>query len=603
MAEELRANELTPAARAGVGASAGPGRRRWWRLTVPTLLMTLVLSSLWELVLEPWLATQLGSPLGHWQHIVVSGLLVVLALGSAAEILDRLEAGQREAELARRASEARYRRVVEATPMGLHLYRLGAGGELIFEGANPAAAAILGIDHGPLIGQALESAFPSLAGTAVPAEYARVVREGGGWHAVELTYRDPRVAGCFEVWAFPSAPGELVVLFQEISARRRTEEDLRRSEERFRQLVESTRDWVWEVDSSGRYTYCSPQCQTLLGYRPDELLGRTPFDLMPPREARRVRALFGRLAEERRTVDAVENVNRHREGHEVVLETSAVPFFDGEGALVGYRGIDRDVTERHRAEEAIRTINAELEERVRRRTAELETAYHELESFSYSVSHDLRAPLRTIDGFSRALLEDYGERLEEEGRGCLERVRSATRRMGLLIDDLLSLSRVTRQEMRQELVDLSALAEDIAADLVTTHGERVELRVEPGLQVQGDPKLLRLALWNLLENAWKFTRDRAPGHVELGRLPAGPFFVRDDGAGFDMAYAHKLFTPFQRLHAPEDFPGTGIGLAIVQRVVRRHGGRIWAEATLGAGAAFFFTLPTPTGVERQEQAA
>ena len=336
-----------------------------------------------------------------------------------------------------REFESRYRQVVEATPMGVHIYRLDGEGRLVLEGANPAADAALGLDHRERVGRALEEAFPGLAGTGVPDQLRRVCEVGEPWQAEELAYRDGRTQGYFELHAFRTAPGEMVVMFRDVSGRRQAEDAVRRSEERFRQLVESTQDWVWEVDRRGRYTYCSPQCERLLGYRPAELLGHTPFERMPVREARRVRVLFGRLASERKSVVAVPNVNVRRDGRVVVLETSGVPFFDSDGELVGYRGIDRDVTERHWAQESIRRLNAELEERVRMRTAQLQLAYEDLESFNYSVSHDLRAPLRAIDGFSLAVLEDSGERLDDAARGYLERVRAATRRMGVLIDDLL----------------------------------------------------------------------------------------------------------------------------------------------------------------------
>jgi len=575
------------------GVRAGPSLTRdfLW-LALPTLLVALVLSAVWELWLDPWLHAWLGSPLGHWQHIVVSTLLVLLALASSAGVVLRAQARQRATEVARQVTEARCQRVVEASPMGVHAYRLDPEGQLVFEGANPAADRILRLDHRQFVGLRLDQAFPSLAQTRIPERYRQVCRGGEPWKWDEVSYQDGRTAGVFEVFAFRTAPGEMVAMFQDVSARRRAEDAVQRSKERFRQLIESTRDWVWEVDPAGAYTYCSPQCQDLLGYRPEELIGRAPFDLMPPRDARRMKVLFGRLVAECKPIVSVENVNLHRDGHTVVLETSGVPFFDGSGQLLGYRGMDRDVTERHRAQEAIRALNAELEDRVRKRTAELEYAYRELEAFSYSVSHDLRAPLRGIDGFSLALLEDYGDTLDETARGYLERVRAGTRRMGLLIDELLTLSRVTRQEMHREPVDLGAIASEVGQELVpAADGRRVDLRLGAGLGAEGDPRLLRLVLTNLLENAWKFTARQAEPRVELGRRPDGAYFVRDNGAGFDMAFAHKLFAPFQRLHSADEFPGTGIGLAIVQRVVHRHGGRIWAEATPGEGATFYFTLP------------
>jgi signal transduction histidine kinase len=236
----------------------------------------------------------------------------------------------------------------------------------------------------------------------------------------------------------------------------------------------------------------------------------------------------------------------------------------------------------------------EMEQHVIARTAQLEAANKELESFSYSVSHDLRAPLRGIDGFSQALLEDYGDRLDAQGKSYLQRVRAASQRMAELIDDMLSLSRVSRGEMKSQAVDLGALAQSIAAELQSADRRRqVEFTVAAGLVAQGDARLLRVVLENLLRNAWKFTGKNSTAKIEVGvdRQNGQPvYFVRDDGAGFDMAYAEKLFGAFQRLHSSTEFQGTGIGLATVQRVIRRHGGRVWAESKVGQGATFYFTL-------------
>jgi signal transduction histidine kinase len=229
-----------------------------------------------------------------------------------------------------------------------------------------------------------------------------------------------------------------------------------------------------------------------------------------------------------------------------------------------------------------------------RRAQELEAANSELESFSYSVSHDLRAPLRSIDGFSQALLEDYSSVLDEDGRRHLERVRRATQTMAVLIDDLLKLARVARAEMRRDEVDLSALASEVVAGLRDGQPAReVEFLAKPGLASRGDSRLLRVVLENLLGNAWKFTSKQPRARIEFGDVRAGngpAYFVRDDGAGFDMNYATKLFGAFQRLHSVTEFPGTGIGLATCARIIHRHGGSIWAESVPGQGATFFFTL-------------
>lgn len=252
-----------------------------------------------------------------------------------------------------------------------------------------------------------------------------------------------------------------------------------------------------------------------------------------------------------------------------------------------------------------RTAIRPLEEQVRQReakerelhlrTAELEAAIQEIESFSYSVSHDLRAPLRAIDGFSRILIEDHAEQLDAEARAALDRVRGAVQRMGGLIDDLLGLSRVGRARMQRTTVDLSQLVSEVVDQLRTASpGRSVEVVIPPGFQVYGDEQLLRLIIENLLGNAWKYTNRTASARIELGRRTERGetvYFVRDNGAGFDMQYAGKLFQPFQRLHRTEEFEGTGVGLATVARIVLRHGGRVWAEAEVGKGATFYFTLP------------
>ncbi|GAP07801.1 protein containing PAS domain S-box [Anaerolinea thermolimosa] len=252
------------------------------------------------------------------------------------------------------------------------------------------------------------------------------------------------------------------------------------------------------------------------------------------------------------------------------------------------------VEDQKRTEEKIRQLNLELEERVRERTAQYEAANRELEAFAYSVSHDLRAPLRAMDGFSGALLEEYQDRLDDQARHYLKRIREASQRMGQLIEDLLNLSRVTRREMARKPVDLSQMAREIADELQSQHpGRQVAVEVMPDLMVEVDPNLMKIALENLLSNAFKFTARREEARINVGVVEKGGekiYYIRDNGIGFDMAYASKLFTPFQRLHSLQDFPGTGVGLATVQRIIQRHGGRIWPEAEPGVGATFYFTL-------------
>jgi signal transduction histidine kinase len=250
--------------------------------------------------------------------------------------------------------------------------------------------------------------------------------------------------------------------------------------------------------------------------------------------------------------------------------------------------------QREGAERQVRRLNAELEQRVVERTAQLESANKELEAFSYSVSHDLRAPLRAISGFSELLVTEHSRELGSEGTDHLQRVLRASRRMGQLIDDLLSLSRVTRDPMRRVTLDLTAMAGEIVAEFRRSDPEnRVQVRIEPHLEAEGDPNLMRIVMDNLLRNAWKFSRKTPEPRIEVGAVSRDgrtTFVIKDNGAGFDMAYAHKLFGAFQRLHSEAEFEGTGIGLVTIQRIIHRHGGRVWAEGAVGAGATFYFSI-------------
>jgi light-regulated signal transduction histidine kinase (bacteriophytochrome) len=256
--------------------------------------------------------------------------------------------------------------------------------------------------------------------------------------------------------------------------------------------------------------------------------------------------------------------------------------------------LEREITERKNAEREVRALNRELDERVKRRTAALNSANKELEVFAYSVSHDLRAPLRGIDGFSLALVEDYGEKLDDKGKDYLRRIRGGAVKMAELIDDILKLSRITREEMRVEEVDLSLMAKSIADELIKREPERdVEFIITGVKEISGDAKLLRVALENLMENAFKFTRKTHGARIEFGETKVGgetAVFVRDNGAGFDPSYKDMLFSPFHRLHTNAEFEGTGIGLATVKRVITRHGGRIWGEGEIGNGATFYFII-------------
>ena len=382
----------------------------------------------------------------------------------------------------------------------------------------------------------------------------------------------------------------------EIIERKQAEEEFRQSEARLRSVLDSALDAVVGMDTDGLITDWNPRAETIFGWNRAEVLGRPLAEtIIPPRyrEAHR-RGLQHFLATGEGPVlnRRIEITALRRDETEFPVELSVTPLKTHESYQ--FSAFITDITDRKRAEERILQLNAQLEQRVRERTAQLEASNKELEAFSYAVSHDLRAPLRGIDGFSQALLEDYADTLDVEGKDYLQRVPAAAQHMGQLIDDLLNLSRLTRGEIRREPVDLSALARTIVADLQKTEPDRrVTCVIAEGLVVKGDPHLLRLALVNLLGNAWKFTGRQACARIEFGltqRNGTPTYFVRDDGVGFDMAYVGKLFGAFQRLHDSSQFQGTGIGLVTVQRIIHRQGGQIWAEAVVEQGATFYFTL-------------
>lgn len=350
------------------------------------------------------------------------------------------------------------------------------------------------------------------------------------------------------------------------------------------------------IDASTRTIItCNPAVERIFGYSPYEVLGRNTAFLYPSHE--RYIAFGAELKEalDAHGVHRAELQMRRKDGSLFIGEATVSAIADETGQRARVVSVWRDITERKQAEQAIKNLNAELEQRVIERTAQLEATNHELETFSYSVSHDLRAPLRSIDGFSQALLEDYAERLDPEGVDYLQRIRGATKRMAELIDALLALSRVTRAELQRDAVDLSSTARAVAAELQEHAPERqVDWIIADGLVANGDARLLRVVLENLLGNAWKFTAKTHTPRIEFGRLSlangSAAFFVRDNGAGFDMTYADKLFGAFQRLHRVGEFQGTGIGLATVQRIIHRHGGRVWAQGSVDEGATFYFTL-------------
>jgi PAS domain S-box-containing protein len=377
----------------------------------------------------------------------------------------------------------------------------------------------------------------------------------------------------------------VVLVFRDQTLEREAERRLRASEARTTAVMESALDAIIVMDSHGLIVDLNPAALELFGYSREDAVGRSLAETMVPPALRdaHVRGLRGyretqasKILGKRLELSAI-----RRDGSEFPAEIAVVRIgSDGEPLFTGYI---RDITERKRAAEA---------ETLQRAKEAAEAANVELEAFSYSVAHDLRAPLRAINGFSQLILEDYAEKVDAEGRDYLQRIATASHRMGQLIDGLLALAKIAKPDLERERVDLSGLARSIAAHFDSPRD--VVWNLADPLIADGDPRLLRSLMENLLGNAWKFTRDRKPATIEVGtvnRDAATVFYVKDNGVGFDMAHARQLFSPFRRLHTDADFEGTGIGLATVERIVRRHGGRIWAESAPGEGATFYFTLP------------
>jgi PAS domain S-box-containing protein len=385
-----------------------------------------------------------------------------------------------------------------------------------------------------------------------------------------------------------------MALSRDINEQRRMEEQKRRTEENFRLLVETAQEGIWTIDAQWRTTYVNQYMAKLLGYQVDEMLGRSLSSFLD-QEAQQV----AQRDLSRGPQAPVGNVKDFRflrkDGTPVWTSISTTPLFDEQGRYTGSLAMVTDITQRRAAEEQIHQLNAQLEQRIIERTSQLEFSNRELEAFAYTVAHDLRAPLRSIASFSDALVEDCGDKLDTLGHDYLRRIVNGSKRMAELIDGILALSRVNSTELAARGCDLSSMAYTIIEQLQRLQPERaVQVKIQQGLEAQGDPQLLRAVLENLLGNAWKFTRDCSAAEIEFSatRDERGMrvYSVRDNGAGFNMAYRDKLFGVFQRLHTQKEFEGNGVGLATVQRIIRRHGGRVWGEGEPGGGARFFFTL-------------
>ena len=533
---------------------------------------------------------QQGEWEGELKHLTRDGRTIVVASrwslqrdhhGAAASILeinrDITERKRLEQEL--QAGQSYTRSLIEASLDPL--VTIAADGKI--SDVNAATEAITGCSRQELIGSDFTTYFtePEKA----RAGYKQVFAEGlVKDYPLAIRHRSGRITDVlYNASVFRNQAGEVAGVFaaaRDVTERKRLEQELQARQAYTRSLIEASLDPLVTISSDGKITDVNAATEEVTGCSREELIGSDFSNYFT--EPDKARAGYKQVFAE----GLVENYPlslRHRFGRVTEVLYNASVFRNEAGEVEGVFAAARDITERKR-----------LEDSLRQRTLELENSVAELEAFSYSVSHDLRAPLRSIDGFSQILLEDYRDKVDEEGRDSLRRIRNASQNMAQLIDALLQLSRVMRSELRSEPVDLSVLALSTAAMIQKADpARRVRFRVVNGLQACGDRRLLGVLLQNLLQNAWKFSARNPEPSVEFGSTQKdgkSAYYVRDNGIGFDMTYVNKLFTPFQRLHAKEEFEGTGIGLATVQRVIKRHGGKVWAEGAVGRGATFYFSL-------------
>jgi len=511
-------------------------------------------------------------------------------LSSAYDITDR-----KQAEAALRVSEERYRKAFMTSPDSIVITRLSDG---MFVSINKGFTEISGYTEEEIVGKtSLEiNIWKNPEDRRKIVEGLKAKGEVRNYEACFLT-KDGEIYGLMSA-SIIELNGEphIINITRDITERKQAEKAIMASEEKYRNLFDNAVEGVFQTTPEGWLISVNMAFSRMFGYESPEEAIKTVTDIG--------RQMYASPDERKRAVIILSETGylkdfqcrMCRKDGSIFWASINARFTKSPDGIPFFEGFILDITDRRKAEEIINKLNAELEQRVIERTAQLEAVNRDLESFSYSVSHDLRAPLRSIDGFSQALLEEYQEKLDDTGKGYLERVHKATKKMGFLIDDLLKLSKVTRSELNRDSVDLSKMIRAIAeAQQKSNPGRAVDMTVQEEIIVQGDPYLMQIVLGNMMDNAWKFTGKEAHPQVEFGttvRDGKTVCFIRDNGVGFDMAYAGKLFGAFQRLHTKEEFAGTGIGLATVKRIINRHGGHVWAEGEVGKGATFYFTLPS-----------
>jgi PAS domain S-box-containing protein len=495
---------------------------------------------------------------------------------------------QKQTELRERTTASRLATTLERISDAFFL--LNRDWNFVF--VNARAAQSVGGGRGDLVGKNIWQEFPKIGGTIAEHSYRSAVAEQQT-RSFEWFYAP--LEAWFEFHVYPTDEG-LGVYFQDITQKRKTAEQLlllQTAVSHLNDVVMITE--ATPIDKTGlKIVFVNDAFGRMTGYTRDEVIGKSPRILQGPKTQRDELDRI-RMALEKGEPLRAELINYTKAGDEYWVEFEIVSITNTQGGLTHFVAVERDITERKRAEEKILQLNTDLEDRVLQRTTQLEAANRELEAFSYSVSHDLRSPLNTINGFGQLLLKSNGSNLDPKGQHYLNRMRAGAQHMGELINGLLSLAKLSRDPLKLEAVHLSDIFRQVVHECRLREPERqVDVVIEDGLMVEGDVVMLSVVVRNLIENAWKYSARQPAARIEIGSEAGADghtvYFVKDNGAGFDMAYADKLFGVFQRLHSPTDFEGTGIGLANVKRAVERHGGRVWARGRLNEGATFYFTL-------------
>ncbi|MEO7768231.1 MAG: PAS domain S-box protein, partial [Ferruginibacter sp.] len=401
---------------------------------------------------------------------------------------------------------------------------------------------------------------------------------------------------CFELSIQP-VPEGLFILSMDISERKKAEAAIVASEDTRRLIMNAAQDAIICINSSSLVTVWTPQAEKTFGWTEQEVIGKDISDIIVPsqyREGHRKGMVNYLHTGEGRVLNRLIEITAiNKAGAMFPVELRIVPFYQNNKTF--FCGFVRDITQRKKAEEEIRQLNESLEQKVIERTIELEASNKELDSFSYSISHDLRSPLRAIDGYSRILREDYGDKIDKEGQRLMQVIRNNAQKMGQLIDDLLAFSRLGKQHIVKVNIDMKTLIQSIVDRLINEENKKaVEIDIKPLLNAGGDSSMVRQVLINLISNAIKYSGKKERPLIEIGSYKengSNIYYVKDNGAGFDHQYSDKLFNVFQRLHSAKEFEGTGVGLAIVHRIITRHGGKVWAEGKVDEGAVFYFSLP------------